>query len=41
MNDARDDERIEHRLATHLPTWKLKLPCVVWVSTESTCHVTL
>jgi hypothetical protein len=23
------------------PTWKLKLPSVVWVSTDSACHSTL
>jgi hypothetical protein len=29
------DQRIKHSLASHLRTWKLKLPCGVWVSTES------
>ena len=41
MDGAGGDERIDHRLAGYLPTWKPKLPWVVCVSTESTCQVTL
>jgi hypothetical protein len=39
MNGAHIDQWVSQSYGP--PTWKVKLPSVVWVSTESTCQRTL